>query len=71
MTDKPEIRRSIQSEIQWRTFNVRSFGLWFSLHVAEASKGPKNSVELKDNLAKLKDLEGVTGTMSIDKNQPG
>ena len=36
--------------------------------VAEASKGAKNSVELKDNLAKLKDLEGVTGTMSIDKN---
>ena len=36
--------------------------------VAEASKGAKNSVELKDNLAKLKDLEGVTGTMSVDKN---
>ena len=36
--------------------------------VAEASKGAKNSVELKDNLAKLKDLEGVTGTMSIDKD---
>ena len=36
--------------------------------IAEASKGAKNSVELKDNLAKLKDLEGVTGTMSIDKD---
>ena len=36
--------------------------------IAEASKGAKNSVELKDNLAKLKNLEGVTGTMSIDKD---
>ena len=37
---------------------------WLQKHL----KGAKNSVELKDNLAKLKDLEGVTGTMSIDKN---
>ena len=36
--------------------------------ISEASKGAKNSVELKDNLAKLKNLEGVTGTMSIDKD---
>ncbi|HFU4203402.1 TPA: ABC transporter substrate-binding protein [Streptococcus suis] len=34
---------------------------------AEAAKGAKNSVELKDNLAALKDFDGVTGTMSIDK----
>ncbi|HFI0235364.1 TPA: ABC transporter substrate-binding protein [Streptococcus suis] len=33
---------------------------------AEAAKGAKTSVELKDNLAALKDFEGVTGTMSID-----
>ena len=35
--------------------------------VAEASKGAKNSVELKDNLAKLKDLEGVTGTCQLTR----
>ncbi|MBO4107475.1 ABC transporter substrate-binding protein [Streptococcus suis] len=33
---------------------------------AEAAKGATTSVELKDNLAALKDFEGVTGTMSID-----
>ncbi len=34
---------------------------------AEAAKGAKNSTEIKDNLSTLKDFEGVTGTMSIDK----
>ncbi|KXT78481.1 ABC transporter substrate-binding protein [Streptococcus sp. DD13] len=34
--------------------------------VAEAAKGSKNSTEIADNLAKLKDFEGVTGTMTID-----
>lgn len=36
--------------------------------VAEASKGAKNSVEIKENLAKLKDFEGVTGSITMDKN---
>lgn len=35
---------------------------------AEASKGTKNSVEVKDKLVTLKDFEGVTGDMSIDKD---
>ncbi|WP_313094459.1 ABC transporter substrate-binding protein, partial [Streptococcus parasuis] len=35
---------------------------------AEAAKGAKDSVAVKDNLAALKDFEGVTGTMSIDEN---
>ncbi|MCP1638489.1 ABC transporter substrate-binding protein [Streptococcus gallinaceus] len=34
---------------------------------AEAAKGAKTSVDIKDNLAKLSKFEGVTGTMSIDK----
>ena len=33
---------------------------------AEAAKGAKTSIELRDNLAKLKDFEGVTGKMTID-----
>ena len=41
--------------------NLQCSQLWLMIQF-------KNSVELKDNLAKLKDLEGVTGTMSIDKN---
>ena len=36
--------------------------------VAEASKGAKNSVDIKENLAKLKDFEGVTGSITMDKN---
>ena len=36
--------------------------------VAEASKGAKNSVDIKENLAKLKDFEGVTGSIKMDKN---
>ena len=36
--------------------------------VAEASKGAKNSVDIKENLAKLKDFEGVTGSSTMDKN---
>lgn len=35
---------------------------------AEAAKGAKTSVDIKDNLAKLKDFEGVTGSITIDKN---
>ena len=35
---------------------------------AEAAKGAKDSAAVKDNLAALKDFEGVTGTMSIDEN---
>ncbi|MBF0819490.1 ABC transporter substrate-binding protein [Streptococcus acidominimus] len=35
---------------------------------AEAAKGSKNSTEVKDNLAALKDFDGVTGKMSIDKD---
>lgn len=34
--------------------------------VAESAKEAKTSVDIKDNLAKLKDFEGVTGTMTID-----
>lgn len=36
--------------------------------VAEASKGAKNSVDIKENLAKLKNFEGVTGSITMDKN---
>lgn len=36
--------------------------------VANAAKGAKNSVEIKDNLAKTKNFEGVTGDTSFDKN---
>ena len=36
--------------------------------VAEASKGAKNSVDIKENLAKLKDFEGVTGSITMDEN---
>lgn len=35
---------------------------------AEAAKGAKTSIDIKDNLAKIKDFEGITGTMSVDKN---
>ncbi|MGT2935126.1 ABC transporter substrate-binding protein [Streptococcus castoreus] len=34
---------------------------------ADAAKGTKTSVDIAKNLAKLKDFEGVTGTMTIDK----
>ena len=34
---------------------------------AESAKGAKNSVDIKNKLASLKDFEGVTGKMSIDK----
>ena len=38
-----------------------------SVHlVANAAKGAKNSGEIKDNLAKTKDFEGVTGQTSFD-----
>ncbi|KXT74045.1 Branched-chain amino acid ABC transporter, amino acid-binding protein [Streptococcus sp. DD10] len=36
--------------------------------VAQAAKGAKNSVELKDNIAKTKNFEGVTGDTSFDEN---
>ena len=35
--------------------------------LAEASKNSKNSIEIAENLGKLTDFEGVTGTMTIDK----
>lgn len=35
---------------------------------AEAAKGAKTSVDIKDNLAKLKDFDGVTGSITIDKD---
>lgn len=35
---------------------------------AEAAKGAKTSIDIKDNLAKIKDFEGITGTMSVDDN---
>lgn len=35
---------------------------------AKAAEGAKTSVDIKDNLAKLADFEGVTGTMSIDSD---
>ena len=34
--------------------------------VANAAKGAKNSGEIKDNLAKTKDFDGVTGQTSFD-----
>lgn len=34
---------------------------------AKAAKGASDSIAVKDNLASLKDFEGVTGMMSIDK----
>ncbi|MFC3927120.1 ABC transporter substrate-binding protein [Streptococcus caprae] len=34
---------------------------------AEAAKGAKTSVDIKDNLAATKDLEGVTGKTSVDE----
>ena len=34
--------------------------------IAAAAKGAHNSIELADNLAKLKNFVGVTGTMTID-----
>ncbi len=38
-----------------------------SVHlVANAAKGAKNSGEIKDNLARTKDTEGVTGQTSFD-----
>ena len=36
--------------------------------VANAAKGAKTSVDIKDNLAKTKNFEGVTGDTSFDKN---
>ena len=35
---------------------------------AEAAKGAKTSVDIKNNLAKLKDFEGVTGKMTVNKD---
>lgn len=35
---------------------------------AEAAKGASTSVDIKDNLSSLKDFEGVTGTMTVDKD---
>ena len=35
---------------------------------AEAAKGAKTSVDIKDNLAKLKGFDGVTGSITIDKD---
>ena len=35
--------------------------------VAEASKGAKTSVDITNNLAKMKNFVGVTGKMTIDK----
>lgn len=35
---------------------------------AKAAEGAKTSVDIKNNLATLSKFEGVTGTMSIDKN---
>ncbi|TCD46642.1 ABC transporter substrate-binding protein [Streptococcus sp. X16XC17] len=34
---------------------------------AKAAEGAKTSIDIKNNLAALKDFEGVTGTVSIDK----
>ncbi len=36
--------------------------------IAEAAKGAGNSTDIAKNLAKLKDFEGVTGSMTIDEN---
>ena len=35
--------------------------------VAKASKGAKTSVDITNNLAKMKNFVGVTGKMTIDK----
>ena len=35
---------------------------------ADAAKGAKSSTDIKDNLAKLKDFEGVTGKMTMNKD---
>ena len=39
-----------------------------SVYMVAASKGAKNSVDIKGNLTKLKDFEGVTGSITMDKN---
>ncbi|WP_295513633.1 ABC transporter substrate-binding protein [Streptococcus sp. UBA632] len=36
--------------------------------IAEAAKGAKTSIGIADNLAKLSQFDGVTGTMTIDKD---
>ena len=36
--------------------------------IAEAAKGSKTSIGIADNLAKLSQFDGVTGTMTIDKH---
>ncbi|MDD7361393.1 ABC transporter substrate-binding protein [Streptococcus alactolyticus] len=36
--------------------------------IAEAAKGAKTSIDIADNLAKLSQFDGVTGTMTIDKD---
>ena len=36
--------------------------------IAEAAKGSKTSIDIADNLAKLSQFDGVTGTMTIDKD---
>ena len=35
--------------------------------IAKAAEGAKTSIDIADNLASLKDFDGVTGTMTIDK----
>lgn len=35
--------------------------------VADAAEGAKNSKQIAENLAKIKDFKGVTGTMTVDK----
>ena len=35
--------------------------------VADAAQGAKNSKQIAENLAKIKDFKGVTGTMTVDK----
>ena len=37
--------------------------------IAEAAKGAKTSIDIADNLAKLSQFDGVTGTMTIDKDR--
>lgn len=36
--------------------------------IAEAAKGAKTSIDIADNLAKLSQFDGVTGTMTTDKD---
>lgn len=36
--------------------------------IAEAAKGAKTSIDIADNLAKLSQFDGVTGTLTIDKD---